>query len=194
MGLPLILDVHHFLHEQGYLGEHTIFYLTCWLSPQKFAQRLGSWLNKDPRFFSNIKAQCNWQRNGDSVDGSATLHYPLGPTNLGQQPLKLSDHHQDLSQLHQLRYIHIASQMVSTPERSTTLMIRAGNIWHTPLVYCWKTRRFVINLKMKPPSANQFLVLKSLIFYSWALTIALAVGLLGCEAPFNGGKFGHAMA
>lgn len=52
----------------------------------------------------------------------------------------------------------------------------------------------MINLKMKPPSANQFLVLKSLIFYSWALTIALAVGLLGCEAPFNGGKFGHAMA
>jgi hypothetical protein len=140
------------------------------LSPQKFAQRLGSWLNKDPRFFSNIKAAIH---NAMEIvlHRSATLS--IG-ANLGQQSLKLSDHHQDLSQLHQPRYIHIASQVVSTPERSTTLMIRAGNIWHTPLVYCWKTRRFVTHLKMKPSRANQFLILKSLIFYSWALGIGAA--------------------
>jgi hypothetical protein len=82
-------------------------------------------LNKDPRFFSNIKAAIH---NAMEIvlHRSATLS--IG-ANLGQQSLKLSDdHHQDLSQLHQPRYIHIASQVVSTPERSTT-MIRAGNIW-----------------------------------------------------------------
>ena len=67
IGLLLILDVHHFLREQGYLGEHTIFYLTCLVvEPSKICSAAGILIEQRSQVFLQYQG-CNSQRNGDSV-------------------------------------------------------------------------------------------------------------------------------